>query len=238
MEREPITVVVSEKGWIRALKGHVADVSNLSFKADDQLKLSFQTETTAKLLVVTSNGKVYTLDADKLPGGRGAGEPIRLMVDVDDGAEVVDVFAHKAGRKRLVVTTAARGFVVGEDQLLSSTRKGRQVANLDADSSVLKVAEAAGDTVAIVGQNRKLLLFPLSQVAEMGRGSGVRLQRYKEGGVSDAKVFALADGLSFTTNGGVSRLVKGEELRDWLGNRAEAGRLPPHGFPKSNSFGG
>ena len=238
VEREPITVVVSEKGWIRALKGHVADVSNLSFKADDKLKLAFPTETTAKLLAVTSNGKVYTLEASKLPGGRGMGEPIRLMVDIDDGAEVVDVFAHKAGRKRLVVTTGARGFVAAEDQLLSSTRKGRQVANLEAGASVLKFAEAEGDTVAIVGQNRKLLLFPISQVAEMARGSGVRLQRYKDGGVADAKVFALAEGLSFTTNGGVARLVKGEELRDWLGNRAEAGRLPPHGFPKSNRFGG
>ncbi|PZQ11553.1 MAG: DNA topoisomerase IV subunit A [Ancylobacter novellus] len=238
VEREPITVVVSEKGWIRALKGHVADVSGLSFKADDRLKLSFQTETTAKLLVVTSNGKVYTLDASKLPGGRGAGEPIRLMVDVDDGAEVVDVFAHKAGRKRLVVTTGARGFVSAEDQLLSSTRKGRQVVNLETGATVLKFADAEGDTVAIVGQNRKLLLFPISQVAEMARGSGVRLQRYKDGGVSDAKVFALSDGLSFTTNGGVARRVLGEELRDWLGNRAEAGRLPPHGFPKSNRFTG
>ncbi|MFC3693764.1 DNA topoisomerase IV subunit A [Chenggangzhangella methanolivorans] len=238
VEREPITVVVSEKGWIRALKGHVADVSNLSFKADDKLKLSFPTETTAKLLVVTSNGKVYTLDASKLPGGRGNGEPIRLMADIDDGAEVVDVFAHKAARKRLVVTTGARGFLVGEDQLLSSTRKGRQVANLETGATVLKFAEASGDTVAIVGENRKLLLFPIGQVAEMARGSGVRLQRYKDGGVSDAKVFALAEGLSFTTNGGVARLVKGEELRDWLGNRAEAGRLPPHGFPKSNRFTG
>ncbi|RXF73968.1 DNA topoisomerase IV subunit A [Hansschlegelia zhihuaiae] len=237
VEREPITVVVSEKGWIRALKGHVADVSGLAFKADDRLKFAFPTETTAKLIVVTSNGKAFTLDAAKLPGGRGMGEPIRLMVDFDDGADIVGAFPHKAGARRLVVTTAARGFVVGEDQLLSSTRKGRQVVNLD-DAQVLLFAEAAGDTVAIVGQNRKLLLFPISQVAEMARGSGVRLQRYKEGGVSDVKVFALAEGLSFTTNGGVARRVLGEELRDWLGNRAEAGRLPPHGFPKSNRFGG
>lgn len=238
VEREPITVVVSQKGWIRALKGHVADVSNLAFKADDTLKLSFQTETTAKLLAVASNGKVFTLEASKLPGGRGTGEPIRLMVDFDDGAEVIDVFAHRAGAKRLVVTNASRGFVVAEDALLSSTRKGRQVVNLDDKASVLLVAPADGDTVAIVGQNRKLLLFPIAQVAEMARGAGVRLQRYKEGGVSDAKVFRLEEGLSFSTNAGVARLVKGEELRDWLGNRAEAGRLPPHGFAKSNTFSG
>ncbi|MDR4306650.1 DNA topoisomerase IV subunit A [Chelatococcus sambhunathii] len=238
VEREPITVVISEKGWIRALKGHVADVSGLAFKTDDKLKFAFPSETTAKLLIVASNGKVFTLDASKLPGGRGTGEPIRLMVDFDEGAGIVAAFAHKAGRKRLVVTSEARGFLVGEDQLLSSTRKGRQVVNMDAKASVLLFAEAEGDTVAIVGQNRKLLLFPIAQVAEMARGAGVRLQRYKEGGVSDAKVFAVADGLTFTTNGGVARRVSGEELRDWLGNRAEAGRLPPHGFPKSNRFGG
>ena len=237
VEREPITVVVSEKGWIRALKGHVADVSNLAFKADDKLKLSFATETTAKLIVLTSNGKAFTLDASKLPGGRGMGEPIRLMVDFDDGADIIDAFAHKAGRKRLVVTTAARGFIVAEDQLLSSTRKGRQVANLD-DARVLTFAVADGDTVAIVGQNRKLLLFPLAQVAEMARGAGVRLQRYKDGGVSDAKVFTLADGFSFTTNGGKVWSLKSDELRDWLGNRGEAGRLPPRGFSASNRFGG
>jgi topoisomerase-4 subunit A len=236
VEREPITVVVSEKGWIRALKGHVQDLSGLTFKADDQLKLAFRTETTAKLLVVTTNGKVFTLDAAKLPGGRGAGEPIRLMVDVDEGAEIVDVFAHRPGAKRLVVASDARGFVAPEDQLLSSTRKGRQVANLDAGDRVVRFAIADGDTVAIVGQNRKLLLFPIAQVAEMGRGRGVRLQRYKDGGVSDAKVFALADGFSFVTNGGKTWSLKGDELRDWLGNRAESGRLPPRGFPASNRF--
>ncbi|MFC7052851.1 DNA topoisomerase IV subunit A [Hansschlegelia quercus] len=236
VEREPVTVVVSEKGWIRALKGHVADLSTLTFKADDRLMLSLKTETTAKLVVITSNGKAYTVDASKLPGGRGAGEPVRLMVDIDEGAEIVDVFVHRAGAKRLVVTTASRGFIVAEDQLLTSTRKGRQVVNLDG-ARVLKFTEADGDTVAIVGQNRKLLLFPLSQIAEMARGAGVRLQRYKDGEVSDAKVFSLSEGLSFTTNGGVARRVLGDELRDWIGNRAEAGRLPPHGFPKSNKLG-
>ncbi|GLK67404.1 DNA topoisomerase IV subunit A [Hansschlegelia plantiphila] len=238
VEREPITVVVSEKGWIRALKGHVQDLSGLTFKADDALKLSFHAETTAKLIVATDNGKAFTLDAAKLPGGRGAGEPVRLMVDVDEGAEIIDVFAYRAGGKRLVVTTTSRGFIVSEDQLLSSTRKGRQVVNLEAGATLLKLAPADGDTVAIVGQNRKLLLFPLAQIAEMARGAGVRLQRYKDGEVSDAKVFTLSEGLSFTTNGGVPRRVLGEDLRDWIGNRAEAGRLPPHGFPKSNKFVG
>ncbi|GLK55192.1 topoisomerase-4 subunit A [Methylopila capsulata] len=236
VEREPITVVVSEKGWIRALKGHVADVSTLTFKADDALKLSFHAETTAKLLVVTSNGKAFTLDAAKLPGGRGAGEPVRLMVDIDEGSDVIDVFAARAGAKRLVATSDARGFLVSDDQLLSSTRKGRQVANLDGAARVVRFAPADGDTVAVVGQNRKLLLFPLAQVAEMARGRGVRLQRYKDGGLSDVKVFTLADGFSFVTNGGKTWSLKGEELRDWLGHRAESGRLPPRGFPASNTF--
>jgi topoisomerase-4 subunit A len=238
VEREPITVIVSEKGWIRALKGHVADVSGLTFKADDRLKLAFPTETTAKLIVVTSNGKAFTLDASKLPGGRGAGEPIRLMVDIDEGADVIDVFAHRPGAKRLVVSTDARGFLAPEDQLLSSTRKGRAVANVEGAARVVKFAAADGDTVAIVGENRKLLLFPLAQVAEMARGRGVRLQRYKDGGVSDVKVFSLAEGFSFVTNGGKTWSLKGDEMRDWLGNRAEAGRLPPRGFPATNRFAG
>ena len=238
IEREPITVVVSQKGWIRALKGHVQDVSGLTFKADDSLNLAFPTETTAKLVVATTNGKAYTLDASKLPGGRGAGEPIRLMVDIDEGADVLDVFAHRPGARRLVAASDARGFLVGEDQLLSSTRKGRQVANLDKGASVLCFAPAEGDTVAIIGQNRKLLLFPISQVAEMARGRGVRLQRYRDGSVSDVKVFNLAEGFSFVTNGGKVWSLKGEELRDWVGNRAEAGRLPPRGFSASNKFSG
>ena len=238
VEREPVTVVVSQKGWIRALKGHVADVSTLAFKADDALMLSFHTETTAKLIVVTSNGKAFTLDAAKLPGGRGAGEPVRLMVDIDEGSDVIDVFAARAGAKRLVATNDARGFVVSDDQLLSSTRKGRQVANLEGAARVVRFAPADGDTVAVVGQNRKLLLFPLAQVAAMARGRGVRLQRYKDGDLSDVKVFTLAEGFSFVTNGGKTWSLKGEELRDWLGHRAESGRLPPRGFPASNTFGG
>jgi topoisomerase-4 subunit A len=160
------------------------------------------------------------------------------MVDFDEGAEIVEAFVHKAGASRLLVRSDGRGFLVGEDQLLATTRKGRQVANLEADGAVLRLAPAEGDTVAIIGQNRKLLLFPLAQVAEMARGRGVRLQRYREGGVADVKVFTLAQGLSWVTNGGKTWSLKGEELRDWLGARAEAGRLPPRGFPTSNKFAG
>jgi topoisomerase-4 subunit A len=238
VEREPLTVVVSQKGWIRALKGHVQDLSSLQFKGDDALRLSFFAETTSKLLVMTTDGKVYTLEASKLPGGRGFGDPIRLMADIDPGAEIVDVWAYRPGTRMLVGTAVGRGFVAPSDDIVANTRKGRQVLVVDSDDKAAICAPADGDHVAIIGENRKLLVFPLAQVPEMGRGKGVRLQRYKDGGASDAKVFALADGLTWLDTSGRTWTVSAEELRDWLGNRAEAGRLPPKGFPKSNKFKG
>ncbi len=237
VEREPITVVVSRKSWIRAMKGHVADVSTLQFKGDDGLKLAFHTETTAKILILSSNGKVFTLDASRLPGGRGFGDPVRLMVDLDDGAEIVTAFPYKAGVKLLLASTDGRGFVAQADDVVANTRKGRQVLNVDAGQSALLCIEVAGDHVATIGQNRKLLAFPLDQMPEMGRGKGVRLQKFKDGGLSDAKTFALADGLTWLDTSGRTWTVGPEELKDWLGNRAEAGRLPPKGFPKNNRFG-
>jgi topoisomerase IV subunit A len=238
IEREPLTVVVSEKGWIRALKGHTADVSTVAFKGDDGLKTSFFAETTSKILVLASDGKVFTLDASKLPGGRGQGEPIRLMADLDEAASIVAVWAYVAGAKRLIVASDANGFIVGEDDLLSSTRKGRAVLNVSGKAEAALIAPANGDHVAVVGQNRKLLVFPVAQLGEMARGKGSRLQRYKDGGVSDAKVFALADGLTWRDSAGRTFTVAKPELDDWIGNRAEAGRLPPKGFPKSNRFEG
>jgi topoisomerase-4 subunit A len=237
VEREPITVLVSEKGWIRALKGHVADLSKVEFKGDDRLKTSFFAETTAKILVLATNGKVYTLEASKLPGGRGFGDPIRLMADFDDGADVVAAFVYKAGAKILLVASDGRGFVAATDDLVATTRKGRNVLGVDAPAKALVAAEASGDHVAIVGENRKLLVFPISQLPEMTRGKGVRLQRYKDGGVSDAKVFNLADGLTWKDNSDRTWTVSATDLAEWIANRAEAGRLPPKGFPKTNKFG-
>jgi topoisomerase IV subunit A len=234
VEREPITVVVSEKGWIRALKGHLPDLSTLAFKGDDRLKLSFFAETTAKLLVFATNGKVYTLEASKLPGGRSVGEPIRLMVDLEEGAGVVDVFAYQGGRKFLVASTEGRGFVVAEDEILATTRKGKSVLNVDPPMEAKAIAPVAGDSVAVVGENRKLLVFPLNQVPEMSRGRGVRLQRYRDGGLSDVRTFERAAGLTWVDSSGRTWTVA--ELNDWAGNRADAGRLPPKGFPKSNRF--
>jgi topoisomerase-4 subunit A len=235
VEREPVTVVVSEKGWIRALKGHIADLSTLAFKGDDRMKLSFFTESTARLLVVATNGKVYTLEASKLPGGRSAGEPIRLMVDIDEGAGVVDVIPYIGGRKFLIAATDGRGFVVPEDELLATTRKGKSILNIDPPAEArLLTPVGTGDTVAAIGENRKLVVFPLNQVPEMSRGRGVRLQKYRDGGLSDARVFRRSEGLTWVDSSGRTWTVT--DLADWVGNRADAGRLPPKGFPKNNRF--
>jgi topoisomerase-4 subunit A len=240
VEKEPVTVVLSQKGWIRALKGHVTDLAALQFKGDDGLKLSFHAQTTDRLLLLVSNGKVFTLEASKLPGGRGFGDPVRLMADIDEGAEIVTLFPHQPGAKLLMVATGeddVRGFVAAADDLVATTRKGRNVLNVDEGWKAVLAAPAAGDHVAIVGENRKLLVFPLAEVPEMARGKGVRLQKYKDGGVSDAKVFAIADGLTWLSSDGRTYTVSRPELDEWIGKRAEAGKLPPKGFPKGNRFG-
>jgi topoisomerase-4 subunit A len=230
-------VIVSEKGWIRALKGHAAETSDLAFKTDDKLKTAFHAETTDAIVVASTAGRFYTLQADKLPGGRGHGEPIKLMVDMDAAEDVVAVFAHRPGRKLLVVSTEGRGFVVPEDDVLANTRKGKRVMSLTDGEEMRLCVAAAGDTVAILGENRKLLLFPLHQVPEMGSGKGVRLQRYKDGGVADARVFAAADGLTWVDSSGRTFNRSLTELKEWLGERAQAGRIRPDGFPRSNRFG-
>jgi topoisomerase IV subunit A len=237
VEREPITVIVSEKGWIRAMKGHQDDLSGVQFKGDDRLKAAFFAETTSKIVVVATNGRFFTLEASKLPGGRGFGDPIRLMVDLEEGADFIAAFPYRAGAKLLVVGSDGRGFIVPTDEIVANTRKGKQILNLDAPAKAVVCTEAEGDHVAIIGENRKLLIFPVKQMPEMTRGKGVRLQRYKDGGVSDAKVFKLKEGLTWKDTAGRTWTVAKEDLRDWIGDRTEAGRLPPKGFPKSNRFG-
>jgi len=236
VEREPITVVVSEKGWIRTLRGTVSDLSGVAFKADDGPKFAFPAETTSKCLVFATNGRFYTLDAAKLPGGRGHGEPIRLFADLEQEADVVAVFRHQGGRKFLVASTEGRGFVVPEDECLANTRKGKQVLNVAMPDEARAIAVVEGELVAAIGDNRKLLVFPLEQVPEMTRGRGVRLQRYKDGGLSDVKAFKVEEGLSWTDAAGRAFSLTLKELADWRGNRADAGRLAPKGFPRSNSF--
>lgn len=238
IEREPITVILSEKGWIRALKGHTNDVSSQSFKADDRLKLALTCETTDKLLLLTTGGKVYTLGADKLPGGRGHGEPVRIMVDIEEGQDIVTLFIHRPGAKRLIASDIGNGFIVSEDDLIANTRKGKQVLNVSGTQEAALCIPAEGEYVGVVGRNRKLLVFPRDQLPEMTRGKGVRLQKYKDGGISDAKVFTSAEGLTWVDSSGRTYTRPVEELRDWLGDRAQAGRQVPVGFPRNNKFVG
>jgi topoisomerase-4 subunit A len=236
IEREPVTIVVSEKGWIRALKGQVADLAGLQFKGDDRLETAFFAETTSKLLVLSSDGKIFTLDVGRLPGGRGNGEPLRLMADIEEGAAIRAVFPYVPGTRMLVATSDGRGFVAGQDEMIGGTRKGKLLLNVDPPAVAALCVVAEGDHVAVVGDNRKLLVFPLSQVPEMARGKGVRLQKYRDGGISDAKVFRLADGLNWKDPAGRNFSLAGAELSEWIGNRGEVGRLAPRGFPKSNRF--
>jgi topoisomerase-4 subunit A len=199
---------------------------------------AFPAETTDRILVFSTKGRFYTLAGDKLPGGRGQGEPIRLMVDMDEGEDIVAAFVNKPERKLLVASTIARGFVVREAEVVANTRKGKQVLNLDAGEEAKACVAAAGDRVAVVGENRKMVIFPLDQVPEMPRGKGVRLQRYKDGGLSDVRVFVAKDGLTWQDSSGRTHERPLAELRDWVGERAQAGRIAPQGFPRSNKFGG
>jgi topoisomerase-4 subunit A len=233
--REPITVVVSDKGWIRALRGHVTDLSGVTFKTDDDLKFAFPTETTAKILIFGSNGRFYTIEASKLPGGRGHGEPVRLFIDLEE-ADVVAALAYQGKRKFLVASYGGNGFVVPEDDVLGTTRKGKQVLNLKAPDKAAAMTTVDGELAAAIGANRKMVIFALDQVPEMGRGRGVRLQRYKEKGLSDVTTFKADDGVSWIDGAGRSFTLPMKELKDWRGNRADAGRIAPKGFPKNNKF--
>jgi len=237
VEREPVTIVVSEKGWIRALRGQIADLAGLSFKAGDSLKLAFFAETTSKLLIFATNGRFYTIEAAKLPGGRGHGEPIRLFIDLEQEGDVVSVFRYEVGRKLIVASRQGRGFIAPEDECLANTRKGKQVLNVRPPDQARAIAPLEGDLVAAIGENRKMVIFPIDQVPEMARGRGVRLQRYKNGGLSDIKTFEVEKGLSWTDSAGRIFTLSLKELADWRGSRADAGRLAPKGFPKTNTFG-
>ncbi|MBD8553017.1 DNA topoisomerase IV subunit A [Rhizobium sp. CFBP 8762] len=238
IEKEPITVVISQKGWVRALKGHIADTAALTFKEGDGLKLAFPASTTDKIVIVTTGGKAYTLGGDKLPGGRGQGEPLRIMVDMENDQDVLTAFVHDATRKLILASASGNGFVIGEADMVANTRKGKQVMNVTMPDEAKMVAFVRGDHVAIVGENRKLLVFPLSQLPEMTRGKGVRLQRYKDGGVSDIRSFNIADGLSWEDSAGRTFTKSKDDLIGWLGDRAGVGRDVPKGFPRSGKFGG
>ncbi|HYW59659.1 MAG TPA: DNA topoisomerase IV subunit A [Xanthobacteraceae bacterium] len=236
--REPITVVVSEKGWIRALRGHVTDLSGVAFKSDDSLKFAFPAETTSKIMIFATNGRFYTIEGSKLPGGRGHGEPVRLFIDLDQAGDLVAAFVLVGGRKFLVVSHQGKGFVVAEDECVANTRKGKQVLNVKMPDEARAMAPVEGELVVAIGENRKMVIFGLDQLPEMARGSGVRLQRYKDGGLSDAKTFKAGDGLTWTDTAGRAFSLTIKELADWRGNRADAGRIAPKGFPRTNKFNG
>ena len=237
IEKEPVTVILSDKGWIRALKGHQDDLSKLEFKQGDSLKRAVLCSTTDKLIVLATNGRFYTLEANTLPGGRGHGEPVRLMVDIEETSDFVEMFVYQPGRRLLVASTASYGFVVPEEEVIASTRKGKQVLNVSEGEEARFVVPVDGDSVATIGDNRKLLVFPLSEVNEMARGKGVILQRIKDGVLSDARVFHAETGLTWADSAGRTFTLAGKELAEWQGQRAQAGKLAPKGFPRSNKFG-
>jgi topoisomerase-4 subunit A len=237
VEKEPITIILSEKGWIRALRGHQDDLSKLEFKQGDSLKRAVKAQTTDKVILFATNGKFFTLDASSLPGGRGHGEPVRLIVDLEENQDFAECFVHQPGRKLLVASTGGYGFVVPEDEVVASTRKGKQVLNVTAPEEAKICIPVEGDHVACIGDNRKMLVFSLDQVNEMTRGKGVILQRIKDGALFDARVFTKKEGLTWLDGAGRTFTLSWSELSDWIGERAQAGRVAPKGFPRSNSFG-
>ena len=232
IEREPITVVCSQMGWIRALKGHVDLATEQKFKDGDTARFAFHAETTDKILLIGANGRFYTLIGVNLPGGRGMGEPVRLMVDLPNDSEIVDLQIFRPGEKLLVASTAGDGFVVASDEVLAQTRAGKQVLSLGAGVKTAICRKVVGDHVAVVGDNRKVLVFPLAELPEMAKGKGVRLQKYKDGGLSDATTFVLAAGLAWKDPAGRTRTET--DLAEWQAARATAGRMAPRGFPRDN----
>lgn len=234
VEREAITVILSDKGWVRAVKGSVAEPSELRFKEGDKLKLLVPCFTTDRLTLFGTNGRAYTLKAADLPRGRGDGQPIRVLVELRNEDDVVALFVMLENARYLVASNMGRGFIVPAAELGAEKRTGRQILNVKPGEEAALCALADGDHVAIIGTNRKLLIFPLDQVPEMVRGAGVILQRYKDGALGDAKVFSLVEGLSWKLG---DKIRTETNLRDWLGERAQAGRLPPNGFPRSGRFG-
>jgi len=245
IEREPITVVCSQMGWIRAMTGHIDLTRELKFKDGDGPRFIFHAETTDKILLFAANGRFYTLQGSNLPGGRGMGEPVRLMVDLPNEVNIVDLFVHKPGEKLLVASSAGDGFIVSENDVIAQTRTGKQVLNVKDGVQAAASRRVAGDHVAIVSENRRFLAFPLSEVPELGRGKGVRLQKYNQargkqgtleldGGLSDITTFNLSDGLSWTMGGDKTRTET--DMTQWIAKRASVGKAPPHGFPRNNKF--
>jgi topoisomerase IV subunit A len=241
IEKEPITAILSQRGWIRAMKGHLAldQVADLKWREGDGPFIHFHAQTTDRLALFASNGRVYTLAGDKLPSARGFGEPVRLFIDLEAEVDIVQFVAVRPQTRFLVASSDGKGFVATADATLAETRKGKQLVNVrpGARVAVVRPIPEGADTVAVVGENRKMVVFPLSDLPELGRGQGVALQRYRDGGLSDAIAFSLSDGLSWTLGGESGRTRTESDLTSWRAARGAAGRMPPIGFPRNNRFG-
>ena len=233
--KEPVTIICSDKGWVRAARGHLESGSGLSYKTGDKSKFVVHAQSTDKIIVMSSNGRAYTLDASKLPGGRGHGEPIRLMLDIDPADEIIEIFPHDPERKLLIVSRIGNGFIVPESELVSARRAGKQIINVKAPDEAAVCVPAIGDMVAVLGENRKLLCFKMSDVPEMNRGKGVRLQRHGDGHLADARTFDAKHGLIVIDSAGRERVFN--DLKEWYGFRAQAGRIRPKGFPTNGLLG-
>lgn len=233
IEREQITVLLSEKLFIRAAKGHLTDVSDMKHKEGDRERFAIQCENTDKLLAFATNGRFYTLSCNDLPSARGFGDPLRLTIELPEDADIVTLMKFEPGKEFIVASSDGRGFRVKSDDVLAQTKNGKVVLNVDDGVEGKALCEVKGDHVAVVGENRKLLAFPISELPQMSRGRGITLQKYKDGGLSDVTTFNLKEGLTWITGAGVKSEPK---MKEWLGERAQAGRMPPTGFPRSNRF--
>jgi len=234
IEREPITVICSQKGWIRAAKGHLTETADLKYKDGDRSRFVFHAQTTDKILMFATNGRFYTLSGDKLPGGRGHGDPVRLMIDLPNDQDIVALFVHRPGEKVVVASSDGRGFIVPVDDVIAQTKNGKQVLNVGKGTEAQACALVAGDTLAVVGENRKIIIFPLAELPEMTRGRGVKLQSYKDGGLADLTTFTLKEGLPWKTGAGVRTET---DIKAYIGKRSQAGRMAMRGFPRNNRFG-
>jgi topoisomerase-4 subunit A len=240
IEKEPITLILSQRGWIRAMKGHLAleQVADLKWREGDEPFIHFHAQTTDKLALFASNGRVYTLAGDKLPSARGFGEPVRLLIDLDAEVDIVQLLVARPEMKILIASSDGKGFVTTAEATLAETRKGKQLVNLRAGAkvAVVRAIPEGADAVAVVGENRKMVVFPLSELPELTRGQGVTLQRYRDGGLSDATTFSFDEGLSWVLGGETGRTRTETDLNPWRAARGAADRMPPIGFPRNNRF--
>ncbi len=235
IEKEPVTVILSAKGWIRAMKGHGINIGELKYKEGDREQFIMEAQTTDKIVLFASNGRFYTITGDKLPAGRGYGEPVRLLVDVPNDADIVQMMVWQENRKILVASCDGKGFIVSSNDILAQTKNGKTIMSVsdNGDAQICKLLDPKDDHIAIVGTNRKMLVFKLDQIPEMAKGKGVILQKYKDAEISDIKTFNLKQGLTFISG---TREMSVSNVKEWFGERAQVGKLPPNGFPRSNRF--